>query len=71
MQQYTKTPGTRQEVPTRLQYPIKEGALLLGVSAAVLIRDIRRGKVRTNRYGTRVLIPAAEIARIAAEGMAA
>jgi excisionase family DNA binding protein len=53
----------------RLQYPIEEGATLLGVSKHTLIRDIRRGLVRTTRYGTRVLIPRDELLRIANEGM--
>jgi excisionase family DNA binding protein len=53
----------------RLQYPIEEGAALLGVSKHTLIRDIRLGRVKTSRYGKRVLIPRDEILRIAAEGM--
>jgi excisionase family DNA binding protein len=53
----------------RLQYPIEEGAALLGVSKHTLIRDIRLGRVKTSRYGKRVLIPREEILRIAAEGM--
>ena len=53
----------------RLQYPIEEGAALLGISKHTLVRDIRRGLVKTTRYGTRVLIPHEEIMRIAAEGM--
>jgi excisionase family DNA binding protein len=57
------------QLPDRLQYPIEEGAALLGVSKHTLIRDIRRGLVRTSRYGKRVLIPREEIIRIANEGM--
>jgi excisionase family DNA binding protein len=53
----------------RLQYPIEECAALLGVSKHTLIRDIRLGRVKTSRYGKRVLIPRDEILRIAAEGM--
>jgi excisionase family DNA binding protein len=56
--------------PARLQYPIEEGAELLGISKHTLIRDIRRGAIRTCRYGKRVLIPRDEILRIAADGMA-
>jgi excisionase family DNA binding protein len=57
------------QVPNRLQYPIEEGAVLLGVSKDTLIRDIRRGLVKTTRYGKRVLIPREELLRIAAQGM--
>jgi excisionase family DNA binding protein len=53
----------------RLQYPIEEGAALLGISKHTLVRDIRRGLVKTSRYGKRVLIPHEEIMRIAAEGI--
>jgi len=57
------------QLPARLQYPIEEGAELLGISKHTLIRDIRRGMVKTSRYGKRVLIPRDEILRLAAEGM--
>lgn len=57
------------QFPNRLQYPIEESASLLGVSKHTLIRDIRRGAIRTSRYGKRVLIPRDEILRIAADGM--
>ena len=60
-----------REVPSRLQYPIEEAAVLWGISKDTVIRDIRRGKIKTNRYGRRVLIPRAEVMRIAAEGIAA
>jgi excisionase family DNA binding protein len=55
--------------PNRLQYPIDEGAALLGVSKYTLIRDIRLGRIKIMRYGKRVLIPREELLRIAAEGM--
>jgi excisionase family DNA binding protein len=57
------------ELPHRLQYPIDEAAALLGISKHTLIRDIRRGQVKTTRYGKRVLIPREELMRIAVEGM--
>ena len=60
---------TQTPIPARLQYPIDEGAALLGMSKHTIIRDIRLGRIKTSRYGKRVLIPAAEIQRIAAEGM--
>ncbi|MGA7239697.1 MAG: helix-turn-helix domain-containing protein [Bryobacteraceae bacterium] len=56
-------------LPQRLQYPIEEGAVLLGISKHTLIRDIRRGMVKTTRYGKRVLIPHDELMRIATDGM--
>jgi len=57
------------QLPQRLQYPIEEGAALLGISKHTLIRDIRRGHVKTTRYGKRILIPFAELQRLATEGM--
>jgi len=57
------------QLPQRLSYPIEEGAALLGISKHTLIRDIRRGHVKTTRYGKRILIPFAELQRLAAEGM--
>jgi excisionase family DNA binding protein len=57
------------QIPLRLQYPIEESAALLGISKHTLIRDIRRGVVKTTRYGKRVPIPKDELLRIAAEGM--
>jgi len=59
----------QNQLPGRLQYPIEEGAALLGISKHTLIRDIRRGMVKTSRYGERVLIPRDELLRLAAEGM--
>jgi excisionase family DNA binding protein len=58
-----------QERLDRLQYPIEEGASLLGVSKHTLIRDIRQGRIKTIRYGKRILIPRDELLRIAKEGM--
>jgi excisionase family DNA binding protein len=57
------------QIPLRLLYPIEEGAALLGISKHTLIRDIRRGLVKTTRYGKRVLIPKVELFRLAAEGV--
>jgi hypothetical protein len=53
----------------KLLYPVDEGADLLGVSKHVLIRDIGVGRIEVRRYGRRILIPAAEILRIAEEGL--
>jgi excisionase family DNA binding protein len=57
------------QIPLRLQYPIDEGAALLGISKHTLIRDIRRGLVKTTRYGKKVLIPRDELFRLAGEGI--
>ena len=57
------------QLPSRVQYPIEETAVLLGVSKHTIIRDVRLGKIKSSRYGKRVLIPRSEIERIAAEGM--
>ena len=57
------------QIPFRLQYPIEECAALLGISKHTLMRDIRRGLVKTTRYGKRVLIPKDELFRLAAEGV--
>jgi excisionase family DNA binding protein len=53
----------------RLQYPIEEGANLLGISKNTLKRDIRLGRVAVKHYGRRILIPADELLRIAEHGM--
>lgn len=60
---------TSLQIPQRLQYPIEEAAALLGISRHTLMRDIRLGRVKTSRYGKRLLIPHAELLRIAAQGM--
>jgi len=41
----------------------------LRLSKHTLIRDIRRGLVKSTRYGKRVLIPKVELFRLAAEGV--
>lgn len=56
------------QIPLRLQYPIEEGATLLGISKHTLIRDIRLGRIMTTRYGKRRLIPRDELLRLARDG---
>jgi len=52
---------------TRLMYSIEETAELLSLSKHTLARDARLGKIAARRYGRRVLIPAAEILRLAGQ----
>jgi excisionase family DNA binding protein len=54
----------------QLWYSIDSAAVHLGgVSKAVIQRDVRRGLIRSVRYGRRILIPRDEILRIARDGM--
>ena len=53
----------------RLQYSIEESADLLSLSRHTLARDIRRGIIRAQRYGRRILIPREELERIARDGL--
>jgi excisionase family DNA binding protein len=53
----------------KLLYSKEEAAENLGLSVHTITRDVRLGRIASRRYGRRVLIPAAEITRIANEGM--
>lgn len=53
----------------RLAYPLADAAELLGVSVFTLRRDVRAGKIRTIRYGTKILIPHDVLQLLAQEGM--
>jgi excisionase family DNA binding protein len=55
--------------PAGAPWPIPDAAGYLAVSTRHLIRLIDAGKVRSIRLGRRVLIPDAEVRRIAAEGV--
>lgn len=55
----------------KLLYSKEEAAALIGLSVHTITRDIRLGRIKAQRYGRRVLIPHAELMRIAAEGMPA
>jgi excisionase family DNA binding protein len=48
-----------------LAMPRKEAARTLGVSLSTLDRAIKRGDIKTKKYGTRVLVPTSEIERFA------
>jgi excisionase family DNA binding protein len=51
-------------VPVRqIALPRKEAARALSLSVRTLDRAIKRGDLRAKKYGTRVLIPSAEIDR--------
>ena len=48
-----------------LAMPRKEAARTLGVSLSTVDRAIKRGDIKTKKYGTRVLVPMSEIERFA------
>jgi excisionase family DNA binding protein len=48
-----------------LAMPRKEAARALGVSLSTVDRAIKRGDIKTKKYGTRVLVPMSEIERFA------
>jgi excisionase family DNA binding protein len=50
-------------------YSKQEFAELIGISVHTVTRDVRLGRIDARRYGRRLLIPAAELTRIASEGM--
>ena len=52
-----------KQVP--LAMPRKEAARTLGVSLSTVDRAIKRGDIKTKKYGTRVLVPTSEIERFA------
>lgn len=54
---------------SREMFSREETATLLCLSIHTVARDCRNGRIKTRRYGRRVLIPRSEILRIANEGM--
>jgi excisionase family DNA binding protein len=48
-----------------LAMPRKEAARTLGISLSTVDRAIKRGDIKTKKYGTRVLVPTSEIERFA------
>ena len=54
-----------------IAFNIKEAARLLSVSPWSIRRWIREGKVHAIRMGSRVLVPAIELARLGGKGMEA
>jgi excisionase family DNA binding protein len=53
------------EKQVSLAIPRKEAARTLGVSLSTVDRAIKRGDIKTKKYGTRVLVPMREIERFA------
>jgi excisionase family DNA binding protein len=65
-----RTPKERQAMTIeRIAYRPIEAADALGVSRSRIYAAIAEGSIRTIVVGTRLRIPAAELARIAEEGM--
>jgi excisionase family DNA binding protein len=54
----------------RLLYSREQAAEILSLSVHTVARDCRLGRIQFRKYGRRVLIPRAEVLRIANEGMA-
>ena len=52
-----------KQVPLAMQR--KEAARTLGVSLSTVDRAIKRGDIKTKKYGTRGLVPMSEIERFA------
>ena len=50
--------------PPRLGYSVAEAARLLGVSDDLVRAEISRGNIVARRFGGRLVIPAAEVARV-------
>ena len=51
--------------PKLLSVPRKEVARLLGLSLSTVDRAIGRGDLKAKKYGSRVLVPVAEVERFA------
>jgi excisionase family DNA binding protein len=48
---------------------IKQAARELGISVSTLRRDVRLRRVRSVRYGRKILIPVSELHRIERQGL--
>jgi hypothetical protein len=57
------------ETPNRAAWRIKEFCASFGISASTFWKYQAAGMIKTIRIGGRVLVPAAEAARIASEGL--
>lgn len=55
--------------PAGSPWPLQEAARFLGVSHRHLVRLIDTGKLRSIRFGRRVLLSDVEVRRIASEGI--
>jgi excisionase family DNA binding protein len=53
----------------KLGYTLRQAADTLGVSLSTVTRDVSLDRIKVTRYGRRVLIPRAEILRIARDGL--
>lgn len=53
---------------TKLAFSLKEGAGCLGLSRWTLISWARKGRLRTIKLGSRVMIPRDELLRLATQG---
>jgi excisionase family DNA binding protein len=53
----------------KLSYSKDEAAFLTGLSVHTITRDVNLGRIKAVRYGRRILIPRAEVERIAGVGM--
>lgn len=49
--------GDAREIPRRMNYPIPEAAILLGISEKTAWRRVESGALRTVRDGGRRLVP--------------
>lgn len=54
-------------IPLRLQYPVREAAILLGSSDRTVWRLIREGRLETVRLGSRVFVSRAALERLIAD----
>jgi excisionase family DNA binding protein len=64
-----KTPDAHQPPPMRAAYRLAEGCKELGISRSTAYRLYAAGKIKLVKIGGRTLIPGAEIARLASEGV--
>ena len=60
-----KQSAMKTDRPQPLAVPRKEAARMLTVSLSTVDRAIKRGDLKVKKYGTRVLVPVAEVERFA------
>lgn len=60
---------TKKAVEARRLVALAPAAVQLSVSVGFLRRKVHEGKVAAVRMGDRILIPAAEVERVAREGL--
>jgi excisionase family DNA binding protein len=54
-----------KQMPQPLVVHRKDAAVALGLSVRTIDRAIKRGDLRTKKYGTRVMVPQSEVERFA------